>query len=196
MNTNWIDETLALPTENAVRIALRTQQIIAHESGVINTIDPLGGSYFIEKLTNEMEEEALAYIKKIDDMGGMIKAIELGYPQREIAEAAYHYQRQIEKKEKIVVGMNDFIVEEESQIELLKIPDEVNERQEARLKKVKRERDKKRVQKALLELEKACEGNKNVIPLLIEAAQAYATEGEMMSIMKGVFGEYKDPAIW
>ena len=196
LHTNSLDETLALPTENAVRIALRTQQIIAHESGVINTIDPLGGSYFIEKLTNEMEEEALAYIKKIDDMGGMIKAIELGYPQREIAEAAYHYQRQIEKKEKIVVGMNDFIVEEESQIELLKIPDEVNERQEARLKKVKRERDKKRVQKALLELEKACEGNKNVIPLLIEAAQAYATEGEMMSIMKGVFGEYKDPAIW
>jgi methylmalonyl-CoA mutase N-terminal domain/subunit len=196
LHTNSLDEVLALPTENAVRIALRTQQIIAHESGVINTIDPLGGSYFIEKLTNEMEEEALAYIKKIDDIGGIIRAIELGYPQKEIADAAYRYQRQIETKEKIVVGVNDFVIPEEHPLELLKISDELYEKQVARVKKVKKERDAAKVKKALDGLHAACEKGTNVMPELLASAKAYATENEMMSVMKSVFGEYKDPAVF
>lgn len=196
LHTNSLDETLALPTENAVRIALRTQQIIAHESGVINTIDPLGGSYFIEKLTNEMEEEASAYIKKIDDMGGIVRAIELGYPQKEIADSAYRYQKQIESKEKIIVGMNDFVIEEEHPLELLKVPDEVHDKQIKRLNKVKKERDNGSVKRALDDLQNACEKDLNVMPKLLECARFYATENEMMSVMKGVFGEYKDPGIF
>ena len=196
LHTNSLDETLALPTEESVRIALRTQQIIAHESGVVNTIDPLGGSYFIEKLTNELEEEAVAYIKKIDDMGGMIKAIEIGFPQREIADAAYRYQRQIEKNEKIVVGVNDFVIDENPSMDLLKITDELQDKQIERLKKVKKERDKASVEKTLSNLKKACEDGSNVMPPLIECARAYCTQNEMMAVMKGVFGEYHDPAIF
>lgn len=196
LHTNSLDETLALPSEESVRIALRTQQIIAHESGVVNTIDPLGGSYFIEKLTNEMEEEALTYIKKIDDMGGMIAAIDHGYPQREIADSAYRYQKQIESKEKIVVGMNDFVIEENQPMELLKIPDELYHKQVARIAKVKKQRDGGAVKKALDALHEACEKGTNVMPKLLDCARAYATENEMMSVMKGVFGEYRDPAVF
>lgn len=196
LHTNSLDEVLALPSENAVRIALRTQQIIAHESGVTNTIDPLGGSYFIEKLTNEMEEEALAYIKKIDDMGGIIPAIDLGYPQKEIADSAYRYQKQIESKEKIVVGVNDFVVEEEHPLELLKIGDELHDKQVKRLNKVKKERNSDKVKKSLDELKAACEGSTNVMPKLLDCARSYVTENEMMTVMKGVFGEYRDPAIF
>jgi methylmalonyl-CoA mutase N-terminal domain/subunit len=196
LHTNSLDEVLALPSEHAVQIALRTQQIIAHESGIVNTIDPLGGSYFIEKLTNEMEEEALAYIKKIDDMGGIIQAIDLGYPQKEIADSAYRYQKQLESKEKIVVGVNDFTVEEGHPIELLKIGDELHDKQVKRLQKVKKERDAGKIKKSLDELRVACEDSTNVMPRLLECARSYATENEMISIMKGVFGEYRDPAIF
>ncbi len=196
LHTNSLDETLALPTENAVRIALRTQQIIAHESGVINTIDPLGGSYFIEKLTNEMEEEAAAYIKKIDDLGGMIRSIELGYPQKEIADAAYRFQKQIESKEKIVVGMNDFVVEEDHPIELLKISEEIHLKQMKRLGEVKKKRNKAKVAASLDALHTACTGDENIMPKLLDCARAYATENEMMGVMKDVFGEYRDPAVF
>ncbi len=196
LHTNSLDETLALPSEESVRIALRTQQIIAHESGVVNTIDPLGGSYFIEKLTNEMEEEALVYIKKIDDMGGMIAAIDHGYPQMEIADSAYRYQKQVESKEKIVVGMNDFVIEEKPMGELLKIPDELYHKQVARIAKVKKQRNSGAVKKSLDALRVACEGEANVMPKLLDCARAYATENEMMSVMKAVFGEYRDPAVF
>lgn len=196
LHTNSLDETLALPSEESVRIALRTQQIIAHESGITNIIDPFGGSYFVERLTNEMEEEALAYIKKIDDMGGMIHAIELGFPQREIADSAYRYQRQVENKEKIVVGMNEFVIDEPHKIELLKIPEEIHNKQIERLEKEKKKRDGKKVCETLDCLRVACEKSQNIMPKLLDCAKTYATENEMMSVMKGVFGEYRDPAIW
>ncbi len=190
------DEPLGIPSSKAIATAIRTRHIVADECGVIDTVDPLGGSYFIEKLTSEMEEEALVYIKKIDDMGGMIAAIDHGYPQREIADAAYRYQKQIESKEKIVVGMNDFVIEEKPMGELLKIPDELYHKQVARIAKVKKMRDSGAVKKALDALNEACEKGTNVMPKLLDCARAYATENEMMSVMKSVFGEYRDPAVF
>ncbi len=196
LHTNSLDETLALPTENAVRIALRTQQIIANESGVVNTIDPLGGSYFVEALTNEMEKDALAIIKKIDDMGGILKAIAIGYPQKEIAEASYRYQKQIESKEKIIVGVNDFTVKEDHPIEILRIGEETAAAQIERLRKVKQTRDAHKVKQTLAALKEAASTNKNVMGPLIECVRAYATLNEMTETMRSVFGEYRDPAIF
>ena len=196
LHTNSLDETLALPTEHAVRIALRTQQIIAHESGVTNTIDPLGGSYFVESLTNEMERDAKAIIKKIDDMGGMLKAIAMGWPQREIADASYKYQKQIETKEKIIVGVNDYTITDDKPIEVLKITDETAQTQLARLKKVKAGRDNNKVKQTLAALKEAAKTNKNVMGPLIECVREYATLNEMTETMRSVFGEYRDPAIF
>jgi len=196
LHTNSLDETLALPTENAVRIALRTQQIIAHESGVTNTIDPLGGSYFVEALTNELERDAREIIDKIDQMGGMLKAIEIGWPQRQIAEASYRYQKQIESKEKIIVGLNDFVVKDEAPIEILKITDKTQSAQIERLKKAKAKRDDAKVRQRLSSLREAAKTNKNVMEPLLDCVRAYATQNEMIETMRSVFGEYRDPAIF
>ena len=196
LHTNSLDETLSLPTENAVRIALRTQQIIAHESGVTNTIDPLGGSYFVEALTNELERDAREIIDKIDGMGGMLTAIATGWPQRMIADASYRYQKQIESKEKIIVGLNDFVVKEEEPIEVLKITDEIQVAQIDRLKKVKSKRDDAKVKQTLAALKEAAATNHNVMEPLIDCVRVYATLNEMIETMRSVFGEYRDPAIF
>lgn len=194
LHTNSMDETYALPTELAVTVALRTQQIIAEEAGVANTIDPLGGSYFVEYLTDKMEEEAWKYIRKIDEMGGMIAAIEQGYPQREISEAAYHYQKQLDRGEKVLVGVNKYVMEEEIPIPILKISEEVERVQIERLKEVKRTRDKEKFKDAMRRLKKAAQGNENLMPYILDAVKAYASIGEICDCLREVFGEYKDPA--
>lgn len=194
LHTNSLDETHALPTEKSVTIALRTQQIIAEESGVANTIDPLGGSYFVEYLTNKLEEEASEYIRKIDEMGGMIKAIEAGYPQKEIQQAAYHYQIQIEKGEKTVVGVNKYITEEPPEIERLKIDEEVERKQVQRVKDLKARRDNKRVKACLERIGIAAREGDNLMPHILEAVRSYATLGEIIGVMREEFGEYQDPA--
>ncbi|GAB4438535.1 MAG: methylmalonyl-CoA mutase family protein [bacterium] len=197
LHTNSMDETLALPTELAVTVALRTQQIIAEESGVVNTIDPLGGSYFVEKLTNEMEKGAYDYFRKIDDLGGMVKAIEHGYPQREIMDHAYWFQQAVDKGEKTIVGVNKYVMkEEETPIPLLKIDDEVEKKQIARTQEVRRTRDKKAWEHSLRELKKAAAGKDNLIPYIYQAVKAYATIGEIVDALKEVFGEYKEPAMF
>ncbi len=193
LHTNSFDEALALPSEKAVRVALRTQQIIAHESGVADTIDPLAGSYCVEKLTNEMEVRAMEYIDKIDSMGGVIPAIEKGFFQREIADSAYKYQKEIESKERILVGVNDYTIkEEEVPIELLKIGSEVEEEQLKRLRRMKRERNNRRVKKVLDELHSAAERDENLMPPIIKAVKAYATLGEICNVLRDVFGEYRE----
>ncbi|MHA1385223.1 MAG: acyl-CoA mutase large subunit family protein, partial [Candidatus Helarchaeota archaeon] len=195
LHTNSFDETLALPTEHAVRIALRTQQIIAHESGVADTVDPLGGSYFVEQLTDKMEEECYNYFKRIDELGGVVKAINRGFFQREIARAAYLYQREIERKQRIVVGLNDYRVDGDDQIriELLKIGPEVEKTQHERLKKLRETRDNQEVKRTLKELKNAAETDTNLMPYILDAAHAYATLGEIRDVLVGVFGEYKEP---
>jgi methylmalonyl-CoA mutase N-terminal domain/subunit len=192
LHTNSLDETYALPSEEAVTIALRTQQIIAHESGVANTIDPLGGSYFVEKLSEEMEAEARDYIKKIDDMGGMVKAIEHGFPQKEIADSAYWYQKAIEKKEKIIVGVNAYEKEYEP-ISLLQIDDSAALQQLNRLKEVKRTRNSAKVLQGLNELKNAARDNMNLMPYILNSVRDYATLGEIMDSLKEVYGEYQEP---
>jgi methylmalonyl-CoA mutase N-terminal domain/subunit len=197
LHTNSMDEAYCLPTEDAVRVALRTQQILAHESGVANTIDPLAGSYFVESLTNELEEEAYKYFDNIDSMGGVIAAIEKGYPQREIADSAYRYQREIETNKRIIIGVNDFVLEgEEISIPVLKIDPEVERRQIERLNKTRKERDNKKVQEALDGLRKASEGTDNVIPHVVNAVKAYATVGEICDVWREVFGEWEEPKIF
>lgn len=195
LHTNSLDEVMALPSDFAVNIALRTQQIIAEETGVINTIDPLAGSYFLEALTNEMEEKAWEYIEKIDKMGGMLVAIDKGFPQTEIANAAYHFQQQLDNKEKIVVGVNKHVTEE-APIELLKIDERVEEEQISRLKEVKRVRDNRKVSQMLNELRSVCKSSKNVMPYVIEAVKEYATEQEICDVYREVFGEYRDPGFY
>lgn len=192
LHTNSLDETYALPSEEAVTIALRTQQIIAHESGVINCIDPLGGSYFVEKLTKEMEEEAYKYIKKIDEIGGMVKAIELGFPQKEIADSAYWYQQAVEKREKIIVGVNDFQMEHEP-IPIMHIDESVAKQQLARLEEVRRTRNKSRVQTSLRNLKRAAQDNENLMPFILDCVKTYTTLGEIMDSLKEVNGEYQEP---
>ncbi len=192
LHTNSLDETFALPSEDAVTIALRTQQIIAHESGAANTIDPLGGAYFVEALTGEMEREAKGYIKKIDDMGGMVKAIELGFPQREIADSAYWYQKAIDAKEKIIVGVNAFEMDHEP-IQLLEIDEDVARQQLARLRSVRKNRDKAAVKRSLADLKKAACDEENLMPFLLKSVKNYATLGEIMDSLKDVYGEYEEP---
>ena len=197
LHTNSMDETLALPTEQAVTVALRTQQIIAEESGVANTIDPLGGSFFVEQLTNEMEEKAMEYIRKIDEMGGMVAAIKRGYPQREVADAAFHFQRQVDAGEKRIVGLNAYQSSEESPIPLLKIDDRVEKRQVARTKEVRRKRSAKNAQRCLSALKQGSLDPKvNLMPLLVEAAREYVTLGEMCDTLRETMGVYTDPAMF
>lgn len=192
LHTNSLDETYALPTEQAVTIALRTQQIIAYESGVINTIDPLGGSYYLEKLTLDMEREAKAYIKKIDELGGMVKAIELGFPQKEIADSAYRYQQEVERKEKIIVGVNAFEMEHEP-IPILEVDPAVARHQLNRLREVKRTRNKTLVKQTLSDLKKAARDEVNLMPYILNCVRAYATVGEIMDALKEVYGVYEEP---
>jgi methylmalonyl-CoA mutase N-terminal domain/subunit len=195
LHTNSLDEALALPTKEAATIALRTQQIIAHESGVTNTVDPLGGSYFVEKLTREMEEGTLDYWRTIDRMGGMVEAIERGYPQREIAEASYQFQQAVERREKIIVGVNDFVQENEDPIAILYIDDTAAERQLARLAELKNTRDHDAVQRTLDGLRQTARGRGNTMPAIIECVRAYATVGEMCDALRDVWGEYEETPI-
>lgn len=196
LHTNSLDETLALPSESAVTIALRTQQILADEIGVTNTIDPLAGSYFVESLTNELEEKAWEYIHKIDDMGGMLVAIDKGFPQMEIANAAYHYQKQIDEGEKIMVGVNKYVAEKENPAEILRIDEKVEQEQLARLKGVKRARDNHRVIQSLNDLRTASKTDKNLMPYILEAVKEYATEQEICDVWRDIFGEYRDPGFY
>ena len=193
LHTNSMDEALALPSESAVRIALRTQQIIAHESGVVNTVDPLAGSYFVEALTNRMEEEAYGYFRKIESLGGMLGAIERGFPQREIAESAYRYQREIDTGQRTVVGVNDYFTDEHVTIPLLEIDREGERRQRERLARVRRERDNELVAQRLEALREAAQGTENLMPHILDAVRAYATLGEICGVFRKVFGEYREP---
>ncbi len=194
LHTNSMDETLSLPTEEAVTIALRTQQIIAEESGVADAIDPLGGSYFVEKLTSDMEAEAMEYIDRIDEMGGIVSAIEKSFPQREINDAAYRYQCEVDGHEQIIVGLNKYDTEDYPPIPTLKIGPEVEKEQVASLKKVKAERDKAKWAESLENLEKASLGKDNLVPFVLEAVKAYASVGEICDVWRKTFGEYKAPA--
>ncbi len=195
LHTNSLDEALALPTEDAVTIALRTQQVIAHESGVVNTADPLGGSYFVEKLTNEIEAEALEYFRKIDAMGGMVPAIERGFPQREIQEAAFQFQKAVERKEKVIVGVNEYVMDEKP-MPILYIEPSVAVEQAARVSALKATRDRSRVVQALAELRRVAGSSGNLMYPILDAARAYATLGEMCDALREVFGEYDEPAFF
>jgi len=193
LHTNSFDEALCLPSEEAVRVALRTQQLIAHESGAVNTIDPLAGSYYVEALTNEMEERAMKYIDKIDSMGGVIPAIEKGYLQQEIADSAYKYQKEIERHERTIVGINDYTVGKDwVPVDLLRIPPHVEKEQLARLQRLRRERNQKKTKAALDKLHDDADKNKNLMPTIIEAVKVYATLGEITDVLRSVFGEYRE----
>jgi methylmalonyl-CoA mutase, N-terminal domain len=195
LHTNSLDEALALPTEDAATLALRTQQIIAHETGVANVVDPLGGSYFVEKLTSDLEEETLAYFDTIDRMGGMVAAIEKSYPQREIAESAYRFQQAVERRDKVIVGVNDFVAAEDEPIGTLYIDESAAERQLRKLNELRSRRDNARVQAALGALRDGARGSANTMPLLIDAVRAYATIGEMCDALRDVWGEYEETPI-
>jgi len=192
LHTNSLDEALALPTKESATIALRTQQIIAHESGVTNVVDPLGGSYFVEKLTRDMELGALRYWDTIDRMGGMVEAIELGFPQKEIAEASYQFQQAVERREKIIVGVNDYLQTDEKPLEILYIDETTAETQLARLAELRRTRDNDRVERALEGLRQAARGRDNTMPPLLDCVRAYATVGEMCDALREVWGEYEE----
>jgi len=197
LHTNSMDETWALPSEKAVQIALRTQQIIAYESGVANTIDPLAGSYFVETMTNKMEEGAERYFKEIEKRGGVLKCIESGYFQKEIADAAARFQREIDAKERIIVGVNGYLVPgEELAIPILKIPPEVEQEQRACVQNVRTERDNDKVKRALGALKNAAKGSDNVMPKILDCARCYATEGEMAETLKDVFGTYTEEPVF
>ena len=196
LHTNSLDEVWCLPSDFAVDIALRTQQVIAEETGVTNTIDPLAGSYFVEALTNQMEEEAWEYIHKIDDMGGMVSAIEKGFPQMEIADAAYKFQHQIDSAEKIMVGVNKYVTDEEQEIPLLEIEDRVETEQIERLNALRRKRDSKAVKRCLDELKNACKKEENVMPYCIEAVKNLVSMQEICDVYREVFGEFQDPAMY
>ncbi len=195
LHTNSLDEALALPTAEAATLALRTQQIMAHESGVAGVVDPLGGSYFLEKLTRDMEEEALAYFDTIDRMGGMVEAIERGFPQREVAESAYKFQQAVERREKIIVGVNDFVAADAEPIEILYIDESAGEQQFAKLAELKRTRDTGAVRRTLDALKAGAAGSANTMPLLIDAVRAYATVGEMCDALREVWGEYVETPV-
>jgi methylmalonyl-CoA mutase, N-terminal domain len=194
LHTNSMDETLALPTEAAVKVALRTQQIVAEESGVANTVDPLGGSYFVEHLTSKIEKEALDYIHRIYDLGGMIAAIEEGYPQKEIAAAAYRYQQQLDRKEKVIVGVNKYVDDEVTELPLLKIDQDKEDEQVAFVKKTKAKRNKDKVASSLRRIAEDAKADKNVLPAVLEAVKSYASVGEICDVFREVYGVYRDPA--
>jgi methylmalonyl-CoA mutase N-terminal domain/subunit len=196
LHTNSMDEALALPSEKAALLALRTQQVIAHESGAANTVDPMGGSYFVEALTNETEAEAYEYFRKIEDMGGVIPALESGYLQREIADASFRYQREIDEKQRIIVGVNEYVMDEPVEIPILEMDPQGEARQVARLRELRRTRDSREAARCLGALEAACrDGNNNVMPYLLDAVNAYCTLQEMCDVMREAFGVYQEDAI-
>jgi methylmalonyl-CoA mutase N-terminal domain/subunit len=195
LHTNSLDEALALPTEDAALIALRTQQILAHETGVANTVDPVAGSYAIESLTNEIESLAAIYLSKIDKMGGMLRAIEAGFVQGEIQKAAYEFQRAVEKKEQIVVGVNDFIAEEPRTIPTLRVDAEIERSQIARLNALRARRDSARAKSALAELQRCAATTENLLPAILAAVEAYATVGEISDALRRLFGEYQESVV-
>jgi methylmalonyl-CoA mutase N-terminal domain/subunit len=192
LHTNSLDEALALPTAEAATLALRTQQVIAHESGVANIVDPLGGSYFLERLTLDMEGEARGYFNTIDRMGGMIEAIEQGYPQKEIAEASYRFQQAIEKREKVIVGVNDFVQEDEAPVPILYIDETTAQKQLARLDELRRTRNNDAVRRSLDALRDTARGTGNTMYALLDCVRAYATIGEMCDALRDVWGEYEE----
>jgi len=192
LHTNSMDEALSLPTETAARIALRTQQVIAHESGVADTVDALAGSYAIEELTNRLEEKAVEYIEKIDQMGGMLKAIENGFPQREIQEAAFNYQKSVETNDAIVVGMNKFQIEENEKIPIHKVDEKIERGQIERLRALREKRDKEKVENALAKLEESAKGTENLLPKILDCVESYATVGEISNRLRTVWGEYRE----
>jgi methylmalonyl-CoA mutase N-terminal domain/subunit len=196
LHTNALDETLALPTEANARTALRTQQILAHESGVINTVDPLGGSWFVEEMTRRMVDGAFDYFRRIDELGGMVEAIEAGFPQREIMDAAFAYQRAFEEKEKVIVGVNAFQVTDDQPIDILYIPDDLAERQIAAIGEVKARRDGGAVARTLDALKKGAAGSENTMPLILDCVKAYCTVGEVSDALREVFGTYEEPAVF
>ncbi len=195
LHTNSMDEALALPSEKAARLALRTQQVIAHESGVTNTVDPLGGSYFVESLTNETEADAYRYFHKIEDMGGVIPAIENGYLQREIADASFDYQRRIDTNEQVIVGVNDYVMDEPVEIPILEMDPQGEQRQIDRLNDLRRSRDNREATRMLKALETACRNGDNVMPYLLDAVNAYCTLQEMCDVMRDVFGVYQEAPV-
>jgi methylmalonyl-CoA mutase N-terminal domain/subunit len=196
LHTNSMDEALALPSEKAVRIALRTQQIIAEESGVTSTVDPLGGSYYVEWLTNKMEEETYKYFDRVEHLGGVIPAIEKGFFQREIAESAYRYQKEIDETQRVIVGVNRYQLDEKPSIPILKMDENGEERQIQRLQKLRKDRDNSKVQRHLEQLRKAAQGNDNMMPFILNCVHSYATLGETCQVLRDVFGEYKEQAIY
>ena len=196
LHTNSFDEALCLPTEKAVKIALRTQQIIAHESGVADTVDPLAGSYYVEWLTNKMEEEAEAYFQQIEEFGGVIPAIKANFFQKEIANASYKYQQEIEKQERIIVGVNDLKLREPCSTPILKIDEKVAQEQIDNLYKLINERDSEKLQQKLSNLKEAAKGSENLMPYIIEAVREYASIGEIISTLKEVFGTYEEDSIF
>jgi methylmalonyl-CoA mutase N-terminal domain/subunit len=196
LHTNSYDEVLALPTEEAVTVALRTQQIIADETGTALTIDPLGGSYFLETLTDRMEADAMAYIRKIDELGGVVRAIDHGYPQREIADAAYRHQLMEDRGEKTVVGVNKYAMPDERPVDFLRIDEAIEREQIERVRRIKATRDAARVKKRLAQLAEACRDGQNVMPVLIDAVKDYVSLGEISDVYRRVFGVYREPIIF
>jgi methylmalonyl-CoA mutase N-terminal domain/subunit len=196
LHTNSLDEALALPTEKAALIALRTQQIIASESGATNTVDPLGGSYFIENLTNQTEQAALDYINRIESLGGVLACIQNGFFQREIAESAYRYQQEIEQHQRTIVGVNDYVMDENIKVPTLYVDYEGEKVHLSRLKRVRQERDQSAVRKALDQLKRVCDGTENTMPAIIEAVKAYATLGEITEVFRSSFGDYMEPSVF
>src|SRR5262249_21820130 len=196
LHTNSLDETLALPTEHAARIALRTQQILAHETGITNTADPLAGSYFVERLTLDLEKGCWDYFERLDAMGGMVAAIEKGFPQREIQDASYEYKKAIEHKEKIIVGVNDFVMENEPPIDILLIDENVADRQIEQLRRLRETRDNGRVRATLSALRAAAQTDSaNMMPAILDCVRAYATLGEICDELRGVYGTYEEPTV-
>jgi methylmalonyl-CoA mutase N-terminal domain/subunit len=195
LHTNSMDEALALPSEKAARLALRTQQVIAHESGVANTVDPLGGSYFAEALTKEMEDEANGYFHRIEDTGGVLPAIESGFFQREVAESSYRYQREIDSRERVIVGVNEYVMDEPLEIPILEMDPEGERRQIEGLQRLRRERDNREASRCLRALEQACRDEENVMPYLLDAVNAYCTLGEICDVMRDVFGAYQEQPV-
>jgi methylmalonyl-CoA mutase N-terminal domain/subunit len=196
LHTNSYDEALALPTEQAVRVALRTQQVIAHESGAPNTIDPLGGSYFLETLTDEMERAAYEYFARIDELGGMVEAIKQNFPQREIADASFAYQREVDEGKRIVVGVNDYVVDDEAEIHTLRIDPQLERKQRGRVEATRAARDSAEVERTLAALKAAAATEANLMPHILDCARARGTEGEMVSALQEVFGSYTEQPVF
>ncbi|MEA2241216.1 MAG: methylmalonyl-CoA mutase, N-terminal domain, partial [Solirubrobacteraceae bacterium] len=196
LHTNSYDEALALPSERAVKVAVRTQQVIAHESGVTNAVDPLGGSYLVEALTDRMEELAYEYFRRIDELGGMVEAVKRDFPQREIADAAFTLQMEIDAKQRTVVGVNDHIDAEEEPIELLHVDPALERKQIGRLQAVRSKRDGAEVERVLAELKQGARSDRNLMPDLLECARAHASEGEIVAALQEVFGTYTDSAVY